>query len=676
MKSEALEEKLQRAKAGSSTIKLSYTTIAFTGSAKAGKTSFLNLLCHKKFKSVYHSTGVAESQQVLCSTQRFEYRPFMCGASPQWISLNHQTMLQQLNRYLNVHLESVSEPKLPTEKDDKPKEQSKCSVEDDILSAHYFFSAETIAGDVWNIINLLDTGGQPEYINLLPAVSRSISVNFIVLNMSGGKKSLDEPVLVAHSEDGVQSFEPYCLDITNLDLIKRLMTSSTNSMIQIKQQKKDELYHCFIGTHSDQVNEKEIAKIERRLNAITSELNCRRKLWSLNEKILFPVDNTTAGSENEDPTVDIIRDRIQEVVNNSNIHEVPVAWFIFLLELQKVSSIKKIKYITYISAIEICIQGQLCQSEDELQDALKCFHNMGLLFYYHDVLGMNQFIITDHQWFFEKLTILVKLSFSGKIINVEAITKYKKEGLLSKQLIRQIDLGTDIPSECFISLLEYLKVVAPVDREHYFMPCVLPSYPSPSYDILTRYGKLQHIQLLAQFEQASLPQGFFCCVVVEIFQSLPANWLLPMQSTNDTHHTYNNLITFHTSDTGHSVTLIDRVRYLEIQIRHKEISAAIHFDVGQFVSTILNSVCHKLQLASSKLQYGFLCCCAQSSEEHITVLPEKFDSVPQWIHCKYDKTKITDDHLVWLQPCEVPNDVLIQYLMLCNLLFMCLLTVI
>ena len=670
VKYETIEEKLQRAKASGSTIKLSYKTIAFTGSAKAGKTSFLNLLYQKNFESVYHSTGVAESQQVICS-QKLRLRPFVAGNSPKWISLSHQTMLRQLNRYLHVQLESGNEPFYPEQlvkKDDSAHEQSKCSVEDDILSAqYYFFSSETIAGDIWNIFNLLDTGGQPEYINLLPAVSRSISVTFIVLNMSGGEKSLDEPVLVAHSEDGMQSFEPYHLEITNLEFIKRLMASSNNSVIQIKQQEKNRLCQCCIGTHADQVDKKEIEKIEKRLSTLATELNCKSHLWSLNEKILFPVDNTTAGSKNEDPVAEQIRDHIQEVVESGNIHEVPITWFIFLLELQKVSSEQKVYYITYTSAVKICIQGQLCQSEDELQDALKCFHNMGMLHYYHDVPDMKQFIITDHQWFFEKLTILVKLSFKGQIINSEAITKFKKEGLLSKQLFFQIKIGTDIPTECFISLLEYLKIVAPVDTEHYFMPCVLPSYPSPSNDILTKYGKLQQIQLLVQFQQAPLPQGFFCCVAVEIFQSLPKNWLRPMQSTNDTHHTYNNLVTFHTSDTGHSVSLIDRIRYLEIQIRHKEASPAIHHDVKQFVSTTLVKVCNKLQLDSDILQYGFLCGCGQTSEgRHMTMLPQKFDFVPQWIHCKYDKTKITDDHLVWLQPCQVKR---IHYFILYSLLY-------
>lgn len=299
------------------------------------------------------------------------------------------------------------------------------------------------------------------------------------------------------------------------------------------------------------------------------------------------------------------------------------------------------------------MQGDLCKSEDEIQRSLICFHNMGMLFYYHNVPGMNQYIITDHQWFFEKLTSLVKLTFKSQIVNCKDIAKFKKEGLLSKSLMLEINLKTDIPAQCFLSLLEHLKILAPIDAEQYFMPCILPHYPTPDYDILTRYGELQHVQLLVQFEQTFLPQGFFCCVVVEIFQSLPANWMLPMQSTDDTHHTYNNLVTFHTSDTGHSVSLINRVRYLEIQIRHKEVSPPIHYEVKLFVSTTLARVCDQLQLDDGTLQYGFLCGCGQTREGHMTVLPQKLDPVPKWIFCSYDKTKVTDDHLVWLQSYQV-----------------------
>ena len=55
-----------------------------------------------------------------------------------------------------------------------------------------------------------------------PAIS-SIALTFIVFNLS---ESLNDLVQVKHNVDGDPTFEPYFLDCTNLEFIKRLMVSS------------------------------------------------------------------------------------------------------------------------------------------------------------------------------------------------------------------------------------------------------------------------------------------------------------------------------------------------------------------------------------------------------------------------------------------------------------------
>ena len=62
---------------------------------------------------------------------------------------------------------------------------------------------------MWDIINFLDTGGQPEFVNILPAVSSTIALTFIVFNLS---ESLDSLVHVKHSIEGHPSFKPYDLN--------------------------------------------------------------------------------------------------------------------------------------------------------------------------------------------------------------------------------------------------------------------------------------------------------------------------------------------------------------------------------------------------------------------------------------------------------------------------------
>ena len=644
---EGILKRIQQAKESGLTLKLSYTTVALTGSSAVGKTSFLNLLSRKKFTAHHHSTNVAESKQVL-----YTAGVVGSGSESQWIDLSHENMLEQLKHCLETDTRCF---RSLYEDITIQIQNIKCQVAGDIAeSSHSGFTPKL--GDVWKMVNFLDTGGQPEFINLFPTISSSIIVTFIVLNMCGGVKSLDEPVKVLHSKHGVQSYEPYHLHYTNLDLIKLLMAFSKDSCIKTKppllsiQKNKNTStsYQCYVGTHADKVTTAEIQAIESKLKYTANELKCNKLLWELNEKVLFPVDNTTAGDDNEDRIAGIIRTRIQELVEDSSVYDVPITWFILLLEMQKISSQRKISFLLFSEVVDICKEGKLSQDEEEVQNALLFFHLMGILLYYHDVPGMCQYVIINHQWLFKKLSSLISLTFERKGYDLEAIEKFKNEGLLSKSLIEQIYLQADIKTDCFIALLEHLKVIAKVDTENYFMPCILHSQSITS-TILDQYGSLQHFQLLVHFVNNPLPQGFFCCLVVQICQNLPKNWLPPIQQKQ---HIYNNLITFHTSDTGHSISLIDKIGYLEIQIRHQETSAAIHYYVQHFLTNVFDKVCNHLQLDCKQYCYGFLCNCTNTitSENHIASLPKELDTVPHWIQCPYSRIKLKPSHLIWLQP--------------------------
>ena len=222
-----------------------------------------------------------------------------------------------------------------------------------------------------------------------------------------------------------------------------------------------------------------------------------------------------------------------------------------------------------------------------------------------------------------------------------------------------------VNTEYFVTLLQHLKIVAKIDEQKYFMPCVLHSFKSKTSDILDQLGKIQYAELLAHFNNNPLPRGFFCCLAVEICQNLPKNWLppqnwkLPLHSTKKRQHTYNNLITFHTSDTGHSISLIDKIGHLEIQILHKKKSPPIHYDVQCFLSKSFDQVCSHLQLDNEQFCYGFLCNCSHTkgSKNHIASFPKGLDFVPHWILCSYgSRIKLTPSHLIWLQP---PQEVII-----------------
>ena len=734
-------EKLEQAKANNETLKVSYTTVLFSGSSGVGKTSLMKKLNKEKLDRYHHSTGVAKSKHTVCIKTTAVIKS---AKGLHWVDLDYDSLINHLNKHLRSikfpPLTLMSAAPLSLEKDAStdideslpnlntlPQSSTAASSSrDNILSvttgervtkqnsetvAKVHLAAVDIAkadssdtpelGDVWDIINFLDTGGQPEFVNILPAVSSSIGLTFIVFNLS---KSLNDFVRVEHNVNGDPSFEPYDLDCTNLEFIKRLMVSSENFNKNISlslklkgTQRKDggnDSKICYVGTHAFNIKEEKIEKVDDQLSSIASELELhQRSFWSSPEsqlEILFPIDMFSNGKEQEshEKTIQVIRDNIQRQIQERDYYELPITWFIFLLNLQKLCTVKKISYMSYQKAVDVWKNENISKNhleraldegreleEDlysnqhanisrdmsEVHNVLLFFHFMGMLFYFHEVEGIRDFVFIDRQWLFEKLTELVTIKYtkgySKKDISLQDVKKFTKEGILNISIIRNLKINLQgIEPLYFIYLLDHLNIVAPIDSKlkDYFMPCVLPSFPptkpSEKYDPDKCYGCIQHKPLLVGFKNGPMPHGFFCQLIVELLKRLPTGWNYPLLSTSRMQHAYNNLITFPTTS-GHAVSLFYKIGYIEVQVRHRKSQpSVIHYHVRCELDKVLRKVSSHLQLSKKQLCFGFYCKCKDI--QHFAKLKSMTSSI-EYIYCGYDYTEITEDYKVWLQVCVV-----------------------
>ena len=518
--------------------------------------------------------------------------------------------------------------------------------------------------EVLNMITLLDTGGQPEYIHLLPTVNIHPMVNFVVHDLS---RSLEDQVLVEFSEHGKHVFEPYHLKYTNLDTVKFLMSSINDSLEKSSSQvpqlvkicgKNNNSYLCCVGTHADKVDLDIIQHMDSQLTAVVEKLDCKAAVWE-NTKggVLFPVDNTTAGDDSkEDPLAKLIRNKIDTLSADKDIYELPITWMLFELEIQQICSKNGKAYIPFKDCCTIAQQVNLISSGEEIKNALIYHHLLGVLLYYPDVPGLCDYIIVDHQWLFDRISSIVCFTFKHSS-NKHAKNNLKYNGILTKNLIQELHWQEELKEEYFITLLVEMKIIAPIKRGEssecdYFIPYILPPMQSPSCDVLSNYGCLQGEPLLVQFVSNLLPRGFFCCLVVQMLQQLPDGWG-HLYTQKDTRHTYSNLITFQLQS-AYSLSLMDKLSFMEVQIRHKENDYyhqfPIHLEVQEFLFSAMEVVCDKLTLHSKRLVFGFQCMCGEHNDEHIAV-PRGKTSPFDYASCRYGSTTATElrkGHTIWL----------------------------
>ena len=718
--------KLEQAKANNETLKVSYTTVVFSGSSGVGKTSLVNKLNKEKVNRRHHSTGVAKSKHTVCIKTAAVIKS---TEGLQWVDLDHNSMISYLNKHLhNLKLPSLSSRAAPTQlqKQNTPdketykkpfplsspdvaalspqanipstasstKNDNKFQVDvakPDLVAvdiAKADSSKTPSLGDVWDVINFLDTGGQPEFVNILPAVSSSIALTFIVFNL---RKSLDDLVRVEHNVKGDPSFKPYDLDCTNVEFIKRLMISSENfnkttAQVQLKSIQREDGGNdskiCFVGTHALKVRQEKIQEIDDQLSSVAGELELQqRSFWASPKpqlKRLFPVDVFPGNKKKEsfEDVIEDIRDNIQKQVQRRDYYEVPITWFIFLLKMQKLCNMREISCISYQEAVDVWMDkdvSEATQSDQRLHEEqhervsrhnsdvhniLLFFHLIGMLFYYHEVKGIRDFVFIDRQWLFEKLTELVEIKFtrgySKKNISAEDVEKFTMEGRLSINIIQNLQINLQgIQPLYFIHLLDHLNIVAPIDSKgkEYFMPSVLPSFPPTKsahkfIDIDKFYGIIQHVPLLVGFKNGPMPHGLFCHLIVELLRNLPTGWDVPLLSTSRMQHVYNNFITFPTAS-GHAISLFYKIGYIEVQVRHKQTQhSIIYCNVQKELDEALRKVSDHLQLNKEQLCYGFYCDC--EGIHHFAKLKE-LTSPSEYIRCRYNTTKLTKEHRAWLQ---------------------------
>ena len=527
-----------------------------------------------------------------------------------------------------------------------------------------------------NILTFLDTGGQPQFIGMLPAVNSCAMVTFIVHNLNN---SLDSHVTVAHGKmDGSQSFTPYHIDCTNMQLIRSLISYTDNILCGRRvdaifdKRSKNKSYIAFIGTHLDKVSVDDVNNINADIKTIVSDfhlLHVWKRVHS-DYKYLIPINTTKASKEDEDLCASKIRNKLYYTLCEQNTYNVPIVWLILELEIRQICKTRKNYAISYGEIVALCREKKLLDKEDEIKNGLRFHHLFGTLLYFEEVEKMKDIVFTDFQWLFNKLTDIVRLSYDDP--DVEASDDFEHKGIFRLNLIKKLDFtindydgaSVDLTAP-FLKLLEHLMIIASINitTGTYFMPCLLKNCNVNSighndsflgtYGSQKTNGNTEVSPLLIHLTQPSdphhattnaLPRGVFCCLIVKLLQD-DAHWKLVWSVTKD--EVFDNLVTLSYKETDHKVTLIDKILFLEVQIRHEDaLKSSIHFQVKKTIEKALMDVCNRLDFCCPQVSFGFLCTKCQGGETHMAKLSESGQSYG----CRFGKSiAATGAHMIWFE---------------------------
>ena len=189
----------------------------------------------------------------------------------------------------------------------------------------------------WPFVHIWDCGGQPIFLEVLPAFLTSRTMFLLMYDASKSLHEKWKSVLTVNGE----SKEDEEVNMTTLDLLINWMTN-----IHIHLAKKNEEGALLeyprilcIGTHGDKLKGK-LLRSDRK-ETVKQEIvsHCRGKPFEALIDGFYIIDNTTAGEgKNEDPSFSKVRSLIRNFTSEKLIIETPITWVLFRKVIQSLKT--------------------------------------------------------------------------------------------------------------------------------------------------------------------------------------------------------------------------------------------------------------------------------------------------------------------------------------------------
>ena len=252
---------------------------------------------------------------------------------------------------------------------------------------------------------ITDTGGQPQFHELLPTFVRHVSAAafFVKLN----EKLMDHPMIEYYNEHGELCGQPYESAHNHLQIIQNCLQAMQWRHEIDGNPQCPELF--FVGTHRDLENEQET--IELKNKCLKDELQqhdtFRRHLAycsvGKSDHLLYSVNAKNPDETDKKTAANFRQDMVRRCRENAHEYKIPIRWFVLEMLLQELSNDGVISYQECLD-----VANRLKMDERRLQAAIDYLIKLNVFEYFPKILpGV---VFTTSQVLLTKVTELVEYS--------------------------------------------------------------------------------------------------------------------------------------------------------------------------------------------------------------------------------------------------------------------------
>ena len=417
-------------------------------------------------------------------------------------------------------------------------------------------------------VYLTDTGGQPEFHDLLPLLLQGPAFYLIFFNLA---ESLDDPYTIeCSSATGMKNVPPYQSGHTIADTLSVIYNSFTYFSAQ-----KETPQILVIGTHRNKVSPEDIEAINKKLLHIlqiqrgSPQYKILINATRICDTFFVAIDNT---NENGQEIIELRKLLAEAVKKACKPVPVPITWLVFHLILRKKH--EKAKVCTLESAIELA-QGCGIKECDVKGVLTYIYRKLGTILYFENASGLSQLVICNPDVIYQSISNLI-FAFYREF----SLDEIRCDGLIPEDDFRDLislENGVSLDVEHFIKFLEYFRIISFVKSScSFFMPCLLRSI---SVSNETDNSNIDPFPLIVCFpfkkregqrqEYRMIPVGLATALVVTLHSLPPTGQSVQQPWEYAQMPQFKNYYEFVVYE-QFKVTLVIKGKYLELNLHVKE----------------------------------------------------------------------------------------------------------
>ena len=489
-------------------------------------------------------------------------------------------------------------------------------------------AAPTLKDLVLEMVHMIDTGGQPELMEVMPSLIHNADLAMAVLNL---EYSLSEHQQVDYHEEGEAYRRKTPFMVTGRDIILKLA-----STLHAKKSLHEPFRLLIVATHRDCVK----GDLEARVETLNREL-CSLLLPAFeNELLLFKGPNKIAyvlDLKNPDDSDKRALELLQTEVGKPGLgktFQTPISFFAFEQDLLKFADSVVRRDILSLDECKK-VGARLKMSQETVVAALVLFNRQNTFLYFRHVLPNHVFI--KPQVPLDIINSIIAFRYK-ELHGVPAkLVSQLEKGIITEELLGYHQISPHFKTGVYkvqdaIRLFCHTLTIAPLHRKEdaahpvpdsereYLMMCLKPSIPDQE---LHRYihTSSDTVPLVVRFSSGCVPLGCFGSTISCLLSKY--RWEVVRGEDGTPKCLAHNIASLHDPQLLVDILLVDFTQHLEL---HISCDLGIHRLPPNTCSLVLTNVFGAIEkvfeimhLDGDKMGISpaVICPCTKVKEKHI-----------------------------------------------------------